>query len=390
MMRYQSNLVSKRLFNIVSTIAVGFLGAALTGCKPAVGTEQGTAPKVNGDQIIFATNAPQLASIATVTAQLIPPASLSLFGRLIWNGDTTASIFSPVAGRVLKIPARLNTAVAAGEVLAEVDSPDYSQALADVRTAEGNFAAADKALTRAQDLLGHGAVAAKDVEAAQAACQAARAERDRAKARLANYGGQAGDTNNTYLLRSPLGGMVVDKSLSPGQEIRADMMLANAPQFFSPLFVITDPTRLWIQLDITENDLRHLAVGTPLTLRAQAFPGETFTGVVTSVSAALDPTTRTVTVRGTVDNLQGKLKAEMLVTVEVANGGASKLQLPAPSVFLHGSQHYVFVAEQPGVFRRREVKLGETADDHVEIADGVQPGERVVSDGALLLEELSE
>jgi cobalt-zinc-cadmium efflux system membrane fusion protein len=368
------------------------LGVALglSGCQPAAVGDQGAAPKINGDEILFATNAPQLASIAVEAAQMAAGENVSLFGHLTWNGDATANIFSPVAGRVLRIPAQLNRPVAAGEVLAEVDSPDYSQAVADVRTALGNFAAADKTLTRVRDLLGHGAVAEKDVEAAEAAFRAASAERDRAQAKLANYGGRDSDTNGLYLLRSPLAGVLVEKSLSPGQEIRADMMLANAPQFFTPLFVVTDPARLWVQLDVTETDLRHLKPGTPLAIRAQAFGDQSFTGAVESVSAALDTTTRTITVRGAVDNAGGLLKAEMLVTVEVATGEPPKLQVPAKAVFLRGSQHCIFVEEQPGAFRRREVKLGETSEDKVEIVAGLRPGERLVTDGALLLEELSE
>lgn len=390
MICYRTRTFLPAVPNLIQVLLLICAAAILAGCKPAAEAELSAAPKVNGDEIVFPTNAPQLASIAVVTARAIPVGNLSLFGRLIWNGDTTANIFSPVAGRVLKISTQLNHPVAVGAVLAEVDSPDYSQAVADVRTAEGNFAASEKALARAKELLGHGAVAEKDVEAAAAAYEAARAERDRARARLANYGGKNTDTNSAYLLRSPLDGVLVDKSLSPGQEIRADMMLANAPQFFTPLFVVTDPTRLWVQLDVTENDLRHVPVSTPLMVRAQAFPEETFTGAVESVSASLDPTTRTVTVRGAVNNSTGRLKAEMLVTVEVASGGEPKLQLPARAVFLRGNQHFIFIAEQPGTFRRREVKLGEAADDQVEILAGVQPGERVVSDGALLLEELAE
>lgn len=362
--------------------------AGLAGCKPAAEADQPAAPKVNGEEIVFAANARQLATIAVATAEKAPAGKIRLFGRLTWNGDVTANVFSPVAGRVLRIPAQLNHPVLAGDVLAEVDSPDYSQALADARTAEGNFAAAEKAYSRAQDVFGHGGVAEKDVEAAEAGYRAAQAERERARARLANYGGGTNETNSLYLLRSPISGLLVDKSLSPGQEIRADMMLANAPQFFTPLFVVTDPARLWVQLDVAESDARHLKPGTPMLIHTQAFSGETFTGAVESVSAALDSTMRTVTVRGAVGNAAQRLKAEMLVTVEVANDEAPKLQVPAKAVFLRGDQHFVFVVEAPGTFRRRGVTIGEISEDTVEIVDGLQPGERVVSDGALLLEEL--
>lgn len=374
----------------VVRLSVALIAAGLAGCRPAADTDQTDAPKVTDEAITFSTNSPQLASIAVETAKTGDPENPGFFGRLTWNGDATANIFSPVAGRVLKIRVRLNEPVAAGDVLAEVDSPDYSQALADARTAEGNFAAADKANDRARELLAHGAAAQKDVESAEAVYVAARAEVERAKARLANYGGSVDGAGGVYLLKSPLSGVVVDRNLSPGQEIRADMMLANASQFFTPLFVVSDPQRLWVQLDIPENELHELKPGLPFVIRSQAWPEETFTGSVQVVSSALDPTTRTVTVRGSIDNPDGRLKAEMLVTVRFPSTGAPKLQVPARAVFLKGNRHCLFVREQPGVFRRREVTVGETADDTVEIMEGLNPGDVVVVDGALLLEELLE
>ena len=120
-----------------------------------------------------------------------------------------------------------------------LDSPDFGQALANARTAVGNLAAADKAFARAKELFAHGAAAQKDVEAAEAAYVAAKAEKDRAEATLANYGGSDTSTNEIYSLRSPLAGVVVEKNISPGQEIRSDLMLANAQQFINPQFVVT-------------------------------------------------------------------------------------------------------------------------------------------------------
>jgi cobalt-zinc-cadmium efflux system membrane fusion protein len=364
--------------------------ASLFGCKPADKTDDTPAPKISENEIMFATNAPQLASITIAPAQESNAATISLFGRLAWNDSVTVRVFSPVAGRITKIPAELNQSIAAGDALAEIDSPDFGQALADARTAAGNFAAADKAFSRAKELLAHGAAAQKDVEAAEAADIAARAEKDRAIARLANYGGNLESTNGLYLLRSPLAGVLVEKNVTPGQEIRSDAMLANAPQFFSPQFVVTDPTRLWVQLDVPESDLRQLQRGLPLVIRSKSLPDDQFTGTIDAISESLDPTTHTVTVRGVVDNSTRKLKAEMFVTVELANEAAAKLQVPAKAIYLRGEAHFVFVEEQPGTFRRHEVKIGETSGESVEVLDGLKSGERVVVDGALLLEQMFE
>jgi cobalt-zinc-cadmium efflux system membrane fusion protein len=68
----------------------------------------------------------------------------------------------------------------------------------------------------------------------------------------------------------------VDKRVNPGQEIRPDQMLANIPEVTDPLFVVSDPTRLWIQIDATEVDVPRLATGPRIHLHQRAFPDETF------------------------------------------------------------------------------------------------------------------
>ncbi len=160
--------------------------------------------------------------------------------------------------------------------MAEIDSPDFAQALANARTAVGNLAAADKAYSRSKELLAHGAAAAKDVEAAEAAYVAARAERDRAEAVLANYGGSDKSTNAVYILRSPIAGVLVDKNINPGQELRADLMLANAPTLFAPSFIVSDPTKLWLQLDVAESGPFCDAPGTETARLIAGFSGQGF------------------------------------------------------------------------------------------------------------------
>ena len=375
---------------ILKVLAVAWTAVSLFGCKPADKAEDSATPKVSEDEIIFATNAPQLASVAVEPAAEKNPAAIHLFGRLMWNDAVTVRVHSPVAGRVTKITADLNQPLAAGDALAEIDSPDFGQALADARTAAGNCAAMDKAFGRTKELLAHGAAAQKDVETAEAASIAARSEKDRAAARLKNYGGSLDSANVAYSLRSPLAGVLVEKNLTPGQEVRSDLMLANAPQFFTPLFVVTDPTKLWLQLDVPESDLRQVARGLPLTIRSPSLPGEEFSGTIDAISESLDPTTHTVTVRGVVDNSSRRLKAEMLVNVELIAPAAPKLQVAAKSVYLRGNEHCVFVEEQPGAFRRRAVKVGETSGGGVEVLEGLKSGELVVSEGALLLEKMFE
>ena len=180
--------------------------------------------------------------------------------------------------------------------LAEVESPDFGQAQADARKAEGDLKLAEHSLAREQELFAHGAAAQKDVEAAEDAQAQAEAEHSRAVSKIAAYGANADSLDEIFVLRSPLAGTVVDKSTSAGQEVRPDQMLANMPEITAPLFVVSDPAHLWIQIDATEVDVPRLQPGREFTFTSRAFPDETFTGRVDKVSEFVDPNTRTIKV----------------------------------------------------------------------------------------------
>ena len=368
----------------------------LAGCgkPPVAAVDDPPAATVTGETVSFATNAPQLVSITVQPAQPRTMAVTHVTGRLYWDADTTVGVFTPVAGRVISLGADLGQQVSVGTPLAVIDSPDFAQALANARTAAANLAAADKAFTRTKELLAHGAAATKDVEAAEAAYVAALAERDRSKSVLANYGGSDASTNSIYTLRSPIAGTLVDKNINPGQELRADLMLANAPNLFAPSFTVSDASKLWLQVDVSESDLPALQTGEALQITTRAFPGRVFDGVLDNIGATMDPATRTVKVRGVVNNSNHLLKAEMYVLVDVvqdaARAGALGVEVSSKALFMKGDDSFVFLETAPGTFQRKQVKAGIEKDDRIPIYDGVNPGDKVVTEGALLLQGLVE
>jgi cobalt-zinc-cadmium efflux system membrane fusion protein len=363
---------------------------AWSGCARPAPPVAEPGPKVEGAHITYPAGAPQLASLTIETAQPRRLAVSHLTGRLYWSDDSTVRIFTPVMGRVTAIRADLGQKVAAGAPLAEISSPDYGQALADARAGAANFVAAGKTYARAQDLFAHGASAQKDVESAEAAYRAAGAERDRAAARLRLYGGSVTESGDTYILRSPVAGVVVSRNLNPGQEVRNDQMLANAPSLFAPLFVVGNPAQLWLQLDAAESDLASLAPGQQLLVTTRAFPGETFHGAIQSIAAEMDPATRTIKVRGVVQNPDLRLKAEMYVMVDVLRDesqvAGAGVTIPAKAVFTVENQPYLFVELAPGRFERRRIEIGTESDGRVPVLQGVAAGERVVAEGGLLLQ----
>ena len=363
----------------------------LFGCKEGDKAAVTTTAKIDGDKITFPTNAPQLGYLTIEPAQERKSLAIGLNGRLAWDDDVTVRVFSPVAGRVASVRAEINLPVKKGDVLASLESPDYGHAQADKQKAASDVALTDRTITRLRQLFEHGAAAKKDVESAEADYAKAKSEYERANAQLLALSfGHTNSAPGTYDLRSPLDGIVVEKNISPGQQIRSDQMLANAPQFVNPLFVITDPARLWLFLDVSETDVAVLSRDQEVLIRTKALPDKLFHGHIEVISDGLDATTRTIKARCVVDNSEKLLRAEMYVSADVAASTTTGVDVSTKAIFLKDNQHYIFVETAPGQFQQRAVKLGLESNGRSAVVDGLSAGERVVTDGCLLLEAMLE
>jgi cobalt-zinc-cadmium efflux system membrane fusion protein len=329
-----------------------------------------------------------VASLVVEPVEACKGSAFGLNGRLVWDDGVTVRVFSPFSGRVSKVLAEVGQTVAQGESLVRIASPDYGQAQAEARKAATDFVLAERSLNRVKELAEHGAAPQKDVQSAEADFERAKSEKERAAARLALYGGSAGTIGDVFQLQTPLPGVVVEKSINPGQEVRADAMLAGDAKIFSPLFVITDPARLWVQLDAREQDAPRLKAGQPIVLRSRAFPDQVFSGRIEIISDFLDPSTRTIKVRGTVDNSRRLLRGEMFVSVELPADQQAGCDVSPKAVFLKGEKYFVFLEKGPGQYERTEIKVGADHGGRIQVLEGIQSGQRVVTSGSLLLEQL--
>jgi cobalt-zinc-cadmium efflux system membrane fusion protein len=374
----------------------------LAGCNAERHAAAPAGPRIDGERIVYQENAVELASLSTAVAEPAPVGTVRTTGRLAWDEDRTARVFPPIGGRVRKLLADLAQSVEKNAPLAAIESSDFGQAQADADRAATDLAVAERTLARVRDLYEHAAAPRKDLEAVQADRDRARVESQRTAARLALLGGGGGvggaggvggvgaagappgggrGVDQHFVLRSPLAGVVVDRAINPGLEVRADAQ--------APLYVISDPTRLWVYLDVVEQDLAAVRAGLPFTLRCNAYPQRVFGGRVEVVGDTLEPATRTVKARGSVDNPNRLLKAEMYVEVEVADPARRPaLEVPSAAVVAEGKQRYVFIDEGHGRFARRPVTAGAERAGKTVIQAGLAAGQRVVVDGSLLLESL--
>ncbi len=368
------------LYALIFAICVLVALFLLTSCgakEPVVADKH---PTVQGQAITFPKGSPASARLAVEKVEAPIERDLVLPARLTWDEDRTVRVFPPFAGRVTRLVAKVGDHVAAGAPLAEMMSPDFGQAQADARKAQADLALATQALDRQKELNAHGVTSAKDLQQATADFARARAEADRAVGRLSAYGHAVGG-DNRFVLKSPTAGVVVERNLNPGQELRPD-------QPGSPLFVITDPTRLWVTVDANEADLRSLKVGMPLVISSNQFPEDAFAGTLTQLSDFVDPASRTVKVRGSVPNPDRTLKGEMYVSARIKVPRGDLPTVNSRAIYLSGVGHFVFVRTAGDSFTRRPVRIGREIDGRMPVLSGLKEGEEVVVAGNLFLDQI--
>lgn len=364
---------------LVLLIAAGYVGwQQFVATKTSEVVAKPTEHKVS-DTLHFDQNAPQLSFLQIKPAEAYPePLTEALNARITYDDNHTARVFSPIAGRVITIPVEAGQQVKKGDVLVQLDSPDYAAAASDSAKAEADLLRKKQAYERAKQLFEAQGIARRDLESAEADWHQAEAEALRAKAHMNNLASTSKSTDGQFNLRAPLSGVVSERQVNAGSEVRPDAT--------NPLFVITDLQHLWVLIDLPERMLDKVKVGQPVFVEVDAFPDEIFYGRVTVVGATLDPVTRRVQVRCYLNNPEHKLKPEMYarVTPDV-DGEAHQPRIPNSAIFTQGLNSYVFVELSPGTLQRRKVELTMQGHEYSYVKEGLRAGERVVTSGALLL-----
>jgi membrane fusion protein, heavy metal efflux system len=359
---------------ILSLAALTLLSACQDKAEPVAAAPM---PIIQNNQLRYPAGHPQLPLLVSTAAVEAQNVAVELPAKLVWNEEKTQRVYPAFAGRVTRINTDVGQQVKAGQVLAELASPEFGAAQADTSRAQADATLAKQAVQRQRDLFEAGVVARKDLEQAEAEAARAQAEVSRAQARTSLYGSSTG-VNQQLGLRSDMAGVVVERNLNPGQEVRPD----NAA---TPMFVVSDPSVLWVQIDAHEADVADLRPGAKIKLVVPTLADQTFDATISAVTDQIDPTTRTIKIRAKVSNPQRLLKSEMLAKVHYARRVGAGVEVPATAVFLRGNQHYVFVQSQPGVFEPRDVKVSYEGAQRVLLGDGLKQGEQVVSQNGLLL-----
>ena len=186
-----------------------------------------------------------------------------------------------------------------------------------------------------------------------------------------------GERPRTVSIPSPVAGTVIDKTAVEGARFRAG----------EALFRIVDTTNMWVMAEVYEQDLAFVKVGDTARVTVNAWPDGAFDGRVTFIYPGLGKESRTARLRIEVANSDGRLRAEMAATAEIAAPlDGSQLAVPDSAVIDSGRRQVVLVERGEGRYEPRPVKLGARVPGWVQILDGLKPGERVMTQATFLID----
>ncbi|MEO6878334.1 MAG: efflux RND transporter periplasmic adaptor subunit [Gemmatimonadaceae bacterium] len=350
----------------------------LSACKAAPSASATAAPR-DTNEVILGPTSPQLAYIGTDTVVLRHERTVAVLpAQLALDEVHTVRVMSPLTGRAESVDVQLGDVVQRGAALARLSSGDLAQIRSDVAKARAALSQDSTTLVRTRDLYEHHVAAAKDLEQATNDEAQARAEAVRTEARLRGLGDRATDIAGTYVIRAPISGTVVGVSLSAGTEVRADAA--------SPLFVISALDTLWLVANVYQRDLAMVHAGSSLDFTTDAVPNRHFLATVTYVGNDLDSATHTATVRASLPNPGRILRAQTSGEARLLTPTDTPLlTIPTTALVTHGSEIVVFVEVRRGQYARRVVTVADDDGKVATITSGLQPGERVVTTGTLLL-----
>lgn len=323
-------------------------------------------------------------------------------GKVAVDEDRSTPVFSPYAGRVTKLLARPGETVKQGQPLFVIEAADTVQAQNDfiaaitaMNKAKSSLDLAQIQNNRAKDLFEGRAIPLKDFQQAEttlvqaqndmrSAQTALEAARNKLRilgftdATIADFQSK-GTIDREITINSPITGTVVQRKVGPGQYVNSGSS--------DPVFVIGDLSTVWLTAFVRESDAALVNIGEEIAVNVLALPGRPLKANINYVAAAIDPATRRLLVRATIDNKDGLLKPEMFANVTIYSPGEQPaIGVPRQALIYEGNQVRVWVARPDKSIELRKIKTGLVNGDLVAVESNLNPGEAIVVKGSLFID----
>lgn len=327
-------------------------------------------------------------------------------GAITVDGDRSTPVLMPYAGQVVQVLADAGQYVTQGQPLLLVKTSDFVDARSGLFSARAAFqnaqqqlAAATRNADRQKQIFETAGGAQKDylqaqtdLVAAQATARTTEAVLGAARDKLAILGKSSGEIrelegagevsgiHDRTTLHAPIAGLIASRDVSAGQYV--------SQGGDKPVMTITDPSHVWLIAQIAESDASAVHLGDAVTVETPALPGRSFHATIDLVGAALDPQTHRLPVRATIANPDRALKPQMFASFSIQRPQSGQaLRVPAAAVIHEGDTARVWVVRPDGLLEARAITAGDEQDGKVAVTTGLARGERIVTAGALFVNE---
>jgi Cu(I)/Ag(I) efflux system membrane fusion protein len=296
------------------------------------------------------------------------PVDIKVPGRLAFNAEKSKILSARAPGRVERIYAFDGAAVNIGSPVVELYSPEFISAQQEYLLSSKTAQALEISKTMS-DLLGD-----------------ARITQQAAANRMRNLGaGDAdiksiettGKTQGNLIMRSPLKGVVVKRSVEPGSAVSSGDVIAT----------LADPKHLWFVGNVFEQDFRFIKPGQKMVLQVEAYPDKEFVAYANYIAPTIDPQTRALLIRAEIDNIDDLLRPDMFASAKLTTGIADAIVVPQTAVVRIREMRYIIIKVGDETYRRLPVKGYDLNSKTFAITEGVEPGSRILAEGAVLLND---
>ena len=309
-------------------------------------------------------------------------------GTIDFNENLLVQVFSQYPGKIIKAFFNVGDDVKQGDVLFTIDSPDLLQAESTLLATAGVLELQKKTLARVGGLLKSGGMAQRDFDQATSDEQTAEGNSKAARNAVRIFGKTDEEidqilsnrkVDSTLVVQSPISGRVVTRNAAPG--------FLTQPGASPPPFQIADVSTMWMIANVIESDAPAYKVGQPVEARVTAFPDKVFSGRVTNLGSSIDPNSHRQLVRSEIDDPEHLLRSGMFASFKIHVGAPVRsLAVPVAGVVREGDGTMsVWVTKDRRRYTKRTVAVGLQQDGWDQIIDGLQPGDIVVTEGAVFL-----
>jgi membrane fusion protein, heavy metal efflux system len=333
--------------------------------------------KVGSDSVTLAPGAPPWAVLEVKNPDPPQPNwTEPIPARVVFDESRTARLGTPLAGRVSAVYVAGGQPVKAGDPLFVVSSASLADLVANQQRAKVERDTAQAALRRTQDAVEAQVLPGKELVAARQTLANAELALQLADQKLQSLKVRSTGAAS-FTVTAMRDGVVVERLVAVGQTVSPGN---------GSLIAIADLSSVWVVADVSGSHLAAVGPGT----RARILLGDGVDvdrdATVDQVAAVIDPDRHAVPVRIRIDNPDGALRPNAHVQVRLLDPTLSVAVLPASAVMSDGEKSFVYVENPPGVFRRRDISVGAVFDGRVPVLAGLTMTDRVVVQGAILLD----